>query len=443
MNSINAIKTEGPLLAKVPNTTIKPLPNAGSEAGAFSELLSSLALLEEHSKEAVSGTLLEKLDEALVLLEQLPLDALVPEEQEMLNTLLDFLSFQTGPIKNSLEAKNLGHMKTAESHIEQIDSKTTNQLEIKPIQKEMVEILSQITQKAQTSDSNPVKEFAVGPIFMGVEKEYILNEPKIVKETLKILTDILNKLNNIQEEKGYMVSAKFLEQTGELLKQAEGISGKLELLKLGSENELQEDFLVEIPTEPLTIKQVEGSAAGTSQSSDTSALQPETLKPSHIQPRTESPLPAQTVRIANLAEDLSGVLKSSLKLSGSGESTQIKVSIFPEHLGHLEIRLSTVDGKVAAQIFTSNLFAKEALDLQVYQLRNSLIQQGVSVDRIEISQQETGQSFNQQHDRQEQRFAQQRQNTMKNGYQQYEEEAAVFVRPTSSVRTAMSVDYTI
>lgn len=148
--------------------------------------------------------------------------------------------------------------------------------------------------------------------------------------------------------------------------------------------------------------------------------------------------------MTNLAEDLSGILKNSMKLTGSGENAQIKVSIFPEHLGHLEIRLSTVDGKMAAQIFTSNLVAKEALDLQVYQLRNSLVQQGITVDRIEITQQGASTSFNQQG---EQRFAQQqqerRQTATKNGYQRLEEETAAFVRPSPSAGSVMSVDYTI
>ncbi|WP_416145152.1 flagellar hook-length control protein FliK [Planococcus koreensis] len=124
----------------------------------------------------------------------------------------------------------------------------------------------------------------------------------------------------------------------------------------------------------------------------------------------------------------------------------MKVSIFPEHLGQLEIRLSTVDGKVAAHILASNPMAKEALELQVYQLRNSLTQQGIQVDRIEISsQQQAGQSLSQQQGQQEQRFARQQrqQPTAKNGYQQNSEEAIGFVRGAASERSVIGVDYTI
>ncbi|MBW9234953.1 hypothetical protein JQK62_22535, partial [Leptospira santarosai] len=66
--------------------------------------------------------------------------------------------------------------------------------------------------------------------------------------------------------------------------------------------------------------------------------------------------------MSNLIEELGGVLKGSFRLNGTLEGAQLKVNIAPEHLGHLDIRLTASEGKIAAQIFTSNLVAKEALE---------------------------------------------------------------------------------
>ncbi len=170
-------------------------------------------------------------------------------------------------------------------------------------------------------------------------------------------------------------------------------------------------------------------------------------KAAPVTARQETPIaPAPVVRLTNLADDLNGVISSSFKLTGTGETAQLKVSIFPEHLGHLDIRLSTVDGKITAQILTSTPMAKEALELQVYQLRNSLVQQGIQVERIEITtQQQAGQTLSQQQGQQEQRFARQQkqQSSSKNGYQQTGEESSGIVRSGASRDDVMAVDYTI
>ncbi len=171
----------------------------------------------------------------------------------------------------------------------------------------------------------------------------------------------------------------------------------------------------------------------------------DTTKAGQAAGRTEPTVPTATVRMSNLVEELGEVLRGTFRLNGTGEGTQIKVSIFPQHLGHLDIRITELNGKIAAQIFTSSLVAKEVLDLQVNQLRNSLLQQGVTIDKIEITQQHSSQSFGQQHAHPDQRFSQQqKQGTAsgnKNGYQRLEEEATIERNHASN--GTMKVDYTI
>ncbi|GAA0365075.1 flagellar hook-length control protein FliK [Bacillus horti] len=121
----------------------------------------------------------------------------------------------------------------------------------------------------------------------------------------------------------------------------------------------------------------------------------------------------QTVRFSHLIEDVQKVLKQQIQLKAGLEGNQIRLKLTPEHLGHLDIRLTTVEGKVMAQFLVSSQMAKDALELSVGQLRISLQQQGVQVDRIEITQQQSqqqslpdqreSQSFAQQHNQSKQK----------------------------------------
>lgn len=440
MSPIEALKSAAPTSVKLAGPTAKAKTDTTPQTGAFSKLLSSVKNEEAVSEGSVPAELLAKLEEALTALEELPAEELPPEQQELLTAVIELLALQTARQELKVQGMNPDYVKPETGSPAQ-PSPETGDLAVKtPSQQKMVELMHQMAHKVQELPSNTTKEFAVVPIFMGVEKEYILNEPKKVNETIKMLQEVLASLEEGQTVDGHPAAAKVLGQATELLQQATDFVSQLEAAVPAK----QEALPVRLQMEAAAVKIPEAPAVRLDPvQTEAPAAPVDAAKGVQPAARTEAPAPTPAVRLTNLAEDLSGVLKNSLKLTGSGENAQIKVSIFPEHLGHLEIRLSTVDGKMAAQIFTSNLVAKEALDLQVYQLRNSLVQQGITVDRIEITQQGPSTSFSQQG---EQRFAQQqerRQTTTKNGYQRLEEEAAALVRPTPSAGSVMSVDYTI
>jgi flagellar hook-length control protein FliK len=108
----------------------------------------------------------------------------------------------------------------------------------------------------------------------------------------------------------------------------------------------------------------------------------------------EQPVP--TARFSHLLEDLKGIVRTHLQhlqQLKQGEGSQIRVKLYPEHLGHLDIRVTSMDGKVSAQLMASSQLAKEALEFQVGQLRTALIQQGIQVDRIEVTQQNQSHSM--------------------------------------------------
>ncbi|MGO1057796.1 flagellar hook-length control protein FliK [Planococcus sp. FY231025] len=442
MSPIDALKTTGQIPVKLSGSTAKVKTETAPETGAFLKLLSSVSNEENAQEPAAPAELLAKLEEALESLDAIPLEELPPEQQELLAAMIELLTLQTAQQKIGMAGQNPDYVKPETGSPAQNGPATENHAVNAQLQQKMVELMHQIAQKVQDLQSNTNKEFAVVPIFMGVKKEYILNEPKKVNETIKLLQEVVADLEKGHAQEGHAAAAKILGEAGDGLKTAAGIAAALESALPVPKMESPPVKHLRMQTEQAALQTSEAPAVRLE------AVQAETPAapleaPKAIQPSARTEAPAPTVRMTNLADDLSGIMKNTIKLTGSGENAQIKVSIFPEHLGHLEIRLSTVDGKMAAQIFTSNMAAKEALDLQVYQLRNSLVQQGITVDRIEISQQGTGTNFSQQS---EQRFAQQQQRqqaTTKNGYQRLEEETAAFVRPAPSAGTVISVDYTI
>lgn len=92
------------------------------------------------------------------------------------------------------------------------------------------------------------------------------------------------------------------------------------------------------------------------------------------------------VRFSQILEDLTQIFRAQLN-KGNEQGTQLRVKLHPEHLGHLDIRITSLDGKITAQIMTGTKVAKEALELTVGQLRTSLVQQGIQVEKIEVSHQ--------------------------------------------------------
>lgn len=68
-------------------------------------------------------------------------------------------------------------------------------------------------------------------------------------------------------------------------------------------------------------------------------------------------------------------------------STQARISLYPEHLGHVEIKIMSNEGHVSAQFITETAVAKDALEGQLHQLKQTLQQFGLQVQRLDIIQQ--------------------------------------------------------
>lgn len=426
-------------------STSKPIASKQSSGSAtvnFAALLGSVtAEGQSASEEKVNvnqqEALLEKLQDMLQTLQEIPKENLSPEEQEMMYVIVQMLSLQTVQIENQLHSVEPGQVMS--------DS----------VQEKLINLLNQIDQEIQ-KQSTVTKSFEATAELVGVE-ENILADPKKLEQAFKQLVAFIQQLDNEQQA---ITGKQQQNEVAKIFKQMDSFTqqptDQTQLTEPPRNNGMIVDTSRPLSTQSISqLQQLDGNAARVEpvptevngQVLTGTASEVAKASQTPTRPEASAPPPPPTVHMSNLIEELGGVLKGSFRLNGTQEGTQIKVNIFPEHLGHLDIRLTASEGKIAAQIFTSNLLAKEALELQVNQLRNSLLQQGVTLDRIEISQQ----SFGQQNAHPDQRFSQQQQQQQqqkqgnashnKNGYQRIEEEAAV--ERYHSSEGLMKVDYTI
>ncbi|MDQ0199588.1 flagellar hook-length control protein FliK [Neobacillus ginsengisoli] len=70
----------------------------------------------------------------------------------------------------------------------------------------------------------------------------------------------------------------------------------------------------------------------------------------------------------------------------SGEA-EARFFLNPEHLGKVEIKITSLEGFISAQIVTATSMAKDALEGQLQQLKHSLQQHGLIVQELDIVQQ--------------------------------------------------------
>ncbi|WP_404330210.1 flagellar hook-length control protein FliK [Mesobacillus maritimus] len=390
-----------------------------NEESAFSKVFHSTSSDQEKVNRDELEEVLKATEEALNVLQEQPKDSLSAEEMGMLSSVLQLLS-----------------QKISDLLVQQLENQSS-ETNTQQLESERNALIAFST-----------KEFAEPLPFMGVDEKNFLN--KFNRDFEQAINLVKTQLERVQQtvpfKQGESIVTLFQRLTFLMEDMAQGIEQeqmtgqplKIEFsLPLGeAHGQLQRGnsllTLEQNPDQPnsqgITVSAVQGAQG------------------SQVAQRVESSPQSSFVRFSHFIEDLSEIFGGTYRLHSTLEGTQLRVNIFPEHLGHLDIRLTSIDGKITAQIFTASLTAKEALDLQVQQLRNSLIQQGVPVEKIEIAHQPSQQSFGQQHAHPEQRFSQQQHRqgiSPRNGnaYLLTEEEAATDRQPFAD--GSVQVNYTI
>lgn len=85
------------------------------------------------------------------------------------------------------------------------------------------------------------------------------------------------------------------------------------------------------------------------------------------------------------AENVVKQLVEQIRVAVNEESTSFEMQLNPEHLGKINLQVVAKDGVVTAQIATENAAVKEAIESQLVMLKESLINQGVQVEAVEVT----------------------------------------------------------
>ncbi|SDW27609.1 flagellar hook-length control protein FliK [Paenibacillus sp. CF384] len=94
----------------------------------------------------------------------------------------------------------------------------------------------------------------------------------------------------------------------------------------------------------------------------------------------------QPVPIQQFASTIQKMVVSQFNVTASNGMSNAQLTLFPEHLGQVNVNISMHNGTLTAQFVTDSALAKDMLENQMAQLRTSLLSQGMQVEKLEVTQ---------------------------------------------------------
>lgn len=91
-----------------------------------------------------------------------------------------------------------------------------------------------------------------------------------------------------------------------------------------------------------------------------------------------------TTQVANLREIANQIIEH-IKVSVSTDQTSMELQLNPENLGKVNLSVQSKNGVLTAHFVVQNEVSKEAIESQIQTLRDTLHQQGVKVEAIEVT----------------------------------------------------------
>jgi flagellar hook-length control protein FliK len=100
----------------------------------------------------------------------------------------------------------------------------------------------------------------------------------------------------------------------------------------------------------------------------------------------------QSIPVQQFAQEMGKFMVKQFILSQGNGVSEAKISLQPEHLGQLDIKIVIQNGIMTAKFVAESGAAREMLEAQMAQLRTALQAQGLQVDRMEVVQQQPSQT---------------------------------------------------
>lgn len=103
--------------------------------------------------------------------------------------------------------------------------------------------------------------------------------------------------------------------------------------------------------------------------------------------KTEPP----QVPVQKFAQEMTGFITGKLEIVKKGGTAEATISLFPENLGQVDVKITMQNGHLVAHFLTEHAGAKDLLENQMSQLRAALQSQGLQVEKLEVTQSSTSQ----------------------------------------------------
>ncbi|MNB90041.1 flagellar hook-length control protein [compost metagenome] len=127
-----------------------------------------------------------------------------------------------------------------------------------------------------------------------------------------------------------------------------------------------------------------------------------------------APLKAELAKVpvSQFAQQMDTFISGKLEIVSKGGIAEATITLFPENLGQVDVKITMQNGNLIAQFATVHSGAKEMLEQQMSQLRTALQAQGIQVEKLEVTQSTALFSqFNDQQGRQQNSGGQQNRNS--------------------------------
>ncbi|MDH4617195.1 flagellar hook-length control protein FliK [Brevibacillus sp. AY1] len=124
-------------------------------------------------------------------------------------------------------------------------------------------------------------------------------------------------------------------------------------------------------------------------------------------------MPAQHVAANQLPEQVTQIFVKQMNLTQVNGIHTAKLILNPQSLGQVDVTITSNNGVITAHFAAETRAGKEILDNQLVQLRAALSQQGLQVDRLEVTQQQQADSFSFQQQREQAKQQQEQQSEQK------------------------------
>lgn len=96
------------------------------------------------------------------------------------------------------------------------------------------------------------------------------------------------------------------------------------------------------------------------------------------------------IAVAQQVREIANQIMEQIKITIRPEQTNMELQLNPEHLGRVNLTITEKEGMMTAQFTTQTEVAKEAIESQMSALRESLQNQGIKVEAIEVTVSEFG-----------------------------------------------------